>query len=116
MNILTKIQKSNTIKRPKLRPGYKIKVYEEIQEGNKTRVQIFEGIIIAMHNAPGAEATFTIRKIGANNIGVERIFPLHLPTIKKIEVIAKARVRRAKLYYLRQQGFGKLKFTKKADK
>jgi large subunit ribosomal protein L19 len=86
--------------RPEFRPGDTVRVAVEIREGNKTRIQNFEGVVIAIHGR-GTGKTFTVRKIGANNIGVERIFPLYSDSIKSIEVVRYGKVRRAKLYYLR---------------
>src|SRR3989344_7539434 len=91
-----------------LRPGATVRVHQKITESEpakkgeaaKSRIQIFEGIIIARKHGSGANATITVRKI-SNGIGVERIFPLHLPTIAKFEVTKNSKVRRAKLYYLR---------------
>lgn len=85
---------------PDIRPGQTIKVYQKIKEGQKTRTQIFEGIVLARKHGKGPNATVTVRKI-SNGIGVERIFPFHLPTVEKFEVIRSSKVRRAKLYYLR---------------
>ena len=80
--------------------GDTISVHQEIKEGSSQRVQVFEGILIAIKNR-GLNKTFTVRKIGANSIGVEKIMPVHLPSIKKIEVKRRGQVRRSKLYYLR---------------
>lgn len=80
--------------------GDTVRVHQEIQEGNKKRIQVFEGIVIAIKNA-GSGKSFTVRKIAANGIGVEKIFPVNLPSINKIEVKRKGHVRRSKLYYLR---------------
>ena len=85
---------------PQLNPGDTVKVHAKIVEGNKERVQIFEGVIIEQQGTNGPEATFTVRKI-SYNVGVERKFLLHSPRIEKIEVISRGDVRRAKLYYLR---------------
>ena len=85
---------------PEFRAGDTLKLGVEIQEGTKKRVQIFEGVVIARH-AEGLDATFTIRKIGANSVGVERIFPLYSESLKEITVVRRGRVRRAKLNYLR---------------
>jgi large subunit ribosomal protein L19 len=85
---------------PQFKAGDTLKLGVEIKEGNKTRVQAFEGVVIARHGE-GTAATFTIRKIGANNVGVERIFPLYSESLKEINVLRKGRVRRAKLHYLR---------------
>ena len=84
---------------PEFRPGDTIKVHVKIKEGEKERIQIFEGAVIARKNTEMGE-TFTIRKISFGT-GVERIFPLHAPVIDKIDFVRTGRVRRAKLYYLR---------------
>lgn len=83
-----------------LRPGATVRVHQTLKEGDKSRVQVFEGIIIARKHGSGPGATITVRKV-SNGIGVERTFPLHLPTIEKFEVTKRSKVRRAKLYYLR---------------
>ena len=85
---------------PAFRSGDTINVGVRVIEGNKTRVQNFEGIVIAISSGGGMDKTFTIRKI-SNGVGVERIFPINSPNIDSIKVIKKGRVRRAKLYYLR---------------
>ncbi len=81
--------------------GDTVKVYFQIIEGTNQRVQVFEGIVIAKNNS-GISRTFTVRKI-SYGVGVERIFPLNSPRIEKIEVVRKGKVRRAKLYYLRDR-------------
>lgn len=88
---------------PQLRAGQVIRVHERIKEGDKERVQVFEGLVIAAKHGSGLDGTFTVRKIGAGGVGVERIFPLHMPAIEKIEILRQERVRRAKLYYVRGQ-------------
>ncbi len=85
---------------PEFRAGDTVRVAVRIKEGNKERVQNFEGVCIAIRGE-GTGRTFTVRKIGANNIGVERIFPLYSDSIEGIEVVRRGRVRRAKLFYLR---------------
>ena len=85
---------------PAFAPGDTIRVHVRIIEGGKERIQVFEGVVIAIKRK-GISSTFTVRKI-SYGIGVERIFPYYSPNIKKIEVKRKARVRRAKLYYLRK--------------
>ena len=85
---------------PQFRAGDNVRLGVEIKEGSKTRVQSFEGIVIARHGG-GIDATFTVRKIGANSVGVERIFPLYSDSLKSFEVIRRGRVRRARLNYLR---------------
>jgi large subunit ribosomal protein L19 len=82
-----------------MKAGDTVKVHVKVREGDKERIQVFEGIIIGMHRG-GARASFTVRKVSFGQ-GVERIFPLHSPIIQKVEVVRTAKVRRAKLYYLR---------------
>ncbi len=82
--------------------GDTIQVHQEIVENKKKRIQVFQGIVIAIKNSD-VNKTFTVRKIGANGIGVEKIFPVNLPNIKKIKLIRKGKVRRAKLYFLRDK-------------
>ena len=86
----------------KISVGDTVKIHQEISEGDKTRIQIFEGLVIAIKNR-GNGRTITVRKIGSNGIGVEKIYPINMPQIKKIEVKRKGAVRRAKLYYLRDR-------------
>ncbi len=87
---------------PEFKAGDTVRVAVEIKEGEKTRIQNFEGVCIAI-KGEGTGKTFTVRKIGANNVGVERIFPLYSDSIKDIKVLRRGRVRRAKLYYLRER-------------
>lgn len=84
---------------PAFGPGDTVKVHVKIKEGEKERIQTFQGIVISMKGGSATE-TFTVRKV-SYGVGVERIFPLHSPAINEIEVITKGRVRRAKIYYLR---------------
>ena len=84
---------------PNFRAGDTLKVYVKVVEGNKTRVQLFQGVVIA-RSGDGVRETFKIRKV-SYGVGVERTFPLHTPIIDKIEVVTRGDVRRAKLYYLR---------------
>lgn len=84
--------------------GDTIVVHQRIKEGGKERIQTFQGDVICIHqNGNGASATFTVRKLGANAVSVERIFPYHTPIISKIELVKRGKVRRAKLYYLRDR-------------
>ncbi len=85
---------------PSIRIGDTVKVYQKIVEGKKERVQLFEGLVIAKHNQDARQASITVRKI-ASGVGVERIFPLISDRIEKIEVVRSSKVRRAKLYYMR---------------
>ena len=86
---------------PEFAVGDTVKVYNKIKEGNRERIQVFEGTVIKRQNG-GARETFTVRKISFG-VGVERTFPLHSPKIAKLEVVRHGRVRRAKLYYLRDK-------------
>jgi large subunit ribosomal protein L19 len=99
---------------PEFRPGDTVRVAVEIKEGDKKRIQNFEGVVIAIKGT-GAGKTFTVRKIGANNIGVERIFPLYSESIAGIEVVRKGKVRRAKLYYLRGKTGKKARIKERRD-
>lgn len=99
MNALEMIEQPHLVARPAMRSGDTVKVHVKVREGDKERIQVFEGLVIGQHRG-GVRATFTVRKVSFGQ-GVERIFPLHSPTIDKIEVIRSAKVRRAKLYYLR---------------
>jgi len=85
---------------PEFRPGDTVRVHVKLKEGNKERIQVFEGVVIARKHG-GVSETFTVRKV-SYGVGVERVFPLHSPRIARIEVTRRGRVRRAKLYYLRQ--------------
>lgn len=85
---------------PDFRPGDTVRVYVRIREGEKERLQAFEGVCIGMHRG-GVRASFTVRKV-SYGVGVERVFPLHSPMVDRIEVLSRGRVRRAKLFYLRK--------------
>ena len=84
---------------PKLRSGDTVRVHVKIKEGDKYRIQVFEGVVLALKRH-GVSSTFTVRKV-SSGYGVERIFPLHSPIIEKVEVVKEGKVRRARLYYLR---------------
>ena len=86
---------------PDIRPGDTVRVYQKISEKDKERIQTFEGQVLARKHGQESGATITVRKV-ISGVGVERIFPLHSPTIDKIEVVKKGKARRAKLYYLRE--------------
>ena len=87
---------------PEIRPGDTVRIMQKIKEGDKERVSAFEGLVIARKHGKGISATITIRKV-VDGIGVERIFPIHSPVISKIEVLRHSKVRRAKLYYIREK-------------
>lgn len=86
---------------PDVTIGATVKVYVKIREGEKSRTQVFEGIIIAV-NGSGIAKTFTVRKI-AYGVGIERVFPVHSPNVEKVEVVSYGKTRRSKLYYLRDR-------------
>lgn len=103
LDIFNKTQLKQNI--PDIRPGDVVRVHLNLPEKTKAgsqRTQVFEGLVIARKHGKGLNATFTVRKISLG-VGVERIFPLHCPTIFKIEVIKRSKVRRAKLYYMRER-------------
>ena|SRR3990167_8782997 len=85
-----------------IKPGQIVRVFQKIKEGDKTRVQIFEGIVITRKHGKGLNGTVTVRKI-ASGVGVERTFPIHSPNIEKIDVVKTSKIRRAKLYYIREK-------------
>ena len=94
------IERTQLAERPDLRAGDTVRVHVRVREGDKERVQVFEGIVIGLRRG-GARASFTVRKVSFGQ-GVELIFPLHSPTIQKVDVVRSAKVRRAKLYFLRE--------------
>ena len=101
MNVLEKVEQAQQKKDlPSFRAGDTVRVHVKIKEGDKERIQVFEGTVIALRRARN-HSTFTVRKISFGH-GVERIFPLHSPLVDRIEVVRSGRVRRAKLYYLRK--------------
>src|SRR5512132_496840 len=114
MSAIDVVERSQLTERPRMKSGDTVRVHVKIREGDKERVQVFEGTVIGMHRG-GLRASFTVRKVSAGQ-GVERIFPLHSPTIAKIDIVRSARVRRAKLYFLRElKGkAARMKETKKA--
>ena len=99
MKAIETIETAQITKRPAMKPGDTVRIHVKVREGDKERIQVFEGMVISYRRG-GARASFTVRKVSFGQ-GVERIFPLHSPTIDKIEVVRGGRVRRAKLYFLR---------------
>jgi len=98
---------------PDFAPGDEVKVHVRVVEGNKERVQVFQGNVIARQGG-GLQETYTVRKL-SYGVGVERTFPLHTPTVTKIEVVKRGDVRRAKLYYLRDRVGKAAKIREKRD-
>ena len=99
MNAIEMLESKQAVERPALRAGDTVRVHVKVREGDKQRIQVFEGIIIGLRRG-GTRASFTVRKVSFGQ-GVERIFPPHSPSIDRIDVVRSARVRRAKLYFLR---------------
>ena len=98
---------------PSFRPGDTVKVHVRVIEGNRSRIQVFQGVVIRRHGE-GIRETYTVRKVSFGT-GVERTFPLHAPTVEKIEVVTRGDVRRAKLYYLRDLRGKKAKIKELRD-
>lgn len=100
MGAIEQVEKTQLATRPAMKSGDTVRVHVKVREGDKERIQVFEGVVIGQHRG-GTRASFTVRKVSFGQ-GVERIFPLHSPIIQKVEVMRSAKVRRAKLYYLRE--------------
>ncbi len=101
MNTIDRLEMEQMKKNiPPFKPGDTVKVHVKIVEGDKSRIQVFQGVVIGRQNG-GIRESFTVRKI-SNGVGVERVFPLHSPSVAAIEVVTRGQVRRAKLYYLRK--------------
>jgi large subunit ribosomal protein L19 len=101
MNLVETVVNENLKKSvPELRPGDRVRVHVRIVEGDRERIQVFQGVIMRKRGG-GIKENFTVRRIGAHGVGVERTFFVHSPRLEKIEVISHAHVRRAQLYYLR---------------
>ena len=101
MTAVETVERANMVQRPAIKPGDTVKVHVKVREGDKERLQAFEGTVIARKNT-GMGESITVRKISFGQ-GVERIFPIHAPVIDRIDVVRTGRVRRAKLYYLRDR-------------
>jgi len=112
MKIVTAKQAYLKTSIPDFSVGDTVKVHQKIKEGDKERIQIFEGLVIARKGGSGISATFMVRKI-ASGVGVERIYPLHSPNIAKIEVSKKGIVKQAKIYYVRKKADSQPRFRKK---
>ena len=99
---------------PKITPGDTVKVHVRIVEGNRERVQVVQGVIIRIRGG-GVNKTFTIRRVASHGVGVERSFLLHSPRVEKIEVLRRAHVRRAKLYFLRERSGKSARLRERRD-
>jgi len=117
MQLIQKIQKKFQKKVPVFKAGATVRVHQKIKEGGKERVQIFEGLVIAVNSGSGPDKTFTVRKM-VGNVGVEKIFPLYSKNITKIQVTKSSDVRRSKLYYMRKRSgkSARLKETQLTEK
>lgn len=98
--LVQKVARQNLKQVPEIRAGYTVRVHQKIKEGDKERVQIYEGLVIAVNHGLGHDHTMMVRKI-VEGIGVEKIFPIHSANIEKIEVVKIGKVRRSKLFYMR---------------
>ncbi len=113
MKTLTETFNASIVKdMPDIKPGDTVRVHQKIKEGDKERLQVFEGVVIARKHGKGVSSTITVRKV-VEQVGVERIFPVHSPMIAKIEVVKSGKVRRSKLYFLREAKGRKAKLKKK---
>jgi large subunit ribosomal protein L19 len=92
---------------PDIRPGSVVRVHQKIKEGDKERIQIFEGMVIKRSGGKGLDGTYTVRKI-SEGIGVEKIFPLHSPVVAKIDIVKQSKVRRANLSFVRRTGMKRI--------
>jgi large subunit ribosomal protein L19 len=100
MGAIEVLEKGQLVERPRMKAGDTVRVHVRVKEGDKERIQIFEGVVINLRRG-GVRSTFTVRKVSFGQ-GVERIFPMHSPIIQKVDVVRSAKVRRAKLYFLRE--------------
>jgi large subunit ribosomal protein L19 len=101
MEVIDKLEREQMrLDMPAFLPGDTVRVHVKIREGDKERIQVFQGVVISKRKG-GMNATFTVRKV-SYGVGVERIFPLHSPILDKVEIVTRGRVRRAKIYYLRK--------------
>ena len=100
MGAMELVESGQLTERPRMKPGDTVKVHVRVREGEKERIQVFEGVVINIRRG-GVRASFTVRKVSFSQ-GVERIFPMHSPSVAKIEIVRSAKVRRAKLYFLRE--------------
>ena len=118
MNLIDQINREQTMKLgkdiPDFAPGDTLRIGYKVSEGTRSRVQNYEGVVISRKGGIGISASFTVRKVSFGE-GVERIFPLHSPNIDKITVVRRGKVRRAKLYYLRERSGRSARITEKTN-
>lgn len=101
--LMASLQPQKNEKVPELHTGDTVRVHQRITEGRNERVQVFQGIVIAMRGSNSPGATYTVRRTGSHGVGVERTFPLFARNIEKVEVLRNAKVRRAQIYYMRER-------------
>ena len=101
--LMASLQPESIANMPEIDPGDTVRVHQRITEGRNERIQVFQGVVIAMRGGKTPGATYTVRRTGAHGVGVERTFPLYSKNVEKVEVLRKAKVRRAQLYYLRER-------------
>jgi len=114
MKAINLVEREHLKKIPEFSVGDTVRVHVQVIEGEKVRAQIFQGIVLTRKGG-GLRETFTVRKISHHRIGVERVFPLHSPTLGEIKVVRKGKVRRAKLYYLRKLRGKAARITERRD-
>lgn len=110
--LIREIQTAQVKNRPDLKAGYLVRVHQKIREGDKDRIQIFEGVVIKIGSGTGSDKSVRVRKV-VEGVGVEKIFPINSPAINEIEVMRKGKIRRAKLYYMRSLSGRKARLSEK---
>ena len=101
--LMASLQPELSADMPDIQAGDTVRVHQRIKEGRNERIQVFQGVVIASHGGKSPGATYTVRRTGAHGVGVERTFPLYSKNVERVEVLRKAKVRRAQLYYLRKR-------------
>ena len=101
--LMASLQPENPADFPEIGAGDTVRVHQRIREGRNERIQIFQGVVIAVRGGKDAGATYTVRRVATHGIGVERTFPLYSKSVDRVEVLRKAKVRRAQLYFLRER-------------
>lgn len=113
--LIREIQTAQTKDRPTLEPGYVVRIHQKIREGEKDRIQIFEGVVIKIGSGTGSDKSVRVRKV-VEGVGVEKIYPINSPAINEIEIVRKGKIRRAKLYYMRALSGRKARLAEKIEK